>query len=279
MKHKLFRIYERFQVALPERYIKIYEATQSSSMLLEASDEGSLGGMMPATSSMKGSEGLRPEIEAIHSDKITRNYTYYPLEKVMGDKKKKSGLYSATHPVPKPILRNHDIDSEPLGRIEQAYMGDGDKKGKNAPMMIVPRITDPGAIQKILDGRYLTVSIGADTNEARCSICEANIASDEACDHMRGYFYNAKGEAVGPDDPRGKMMYRRIGDFYIAEVSFVNIPSDDTAKVDHPMEALDRYVTYLGDQEGASYLWSAVNLELLDRDDYVDASDESEEAE
>jgi len=301
MKRKLFRIYERFQVALPENYVRVYESTRSSSMLLEASKEGLLG-VMPKMMD----EGLRPEIEAIHSDKITRNFTYYPLEKVMGDKKKKSGLYSATYPVPKPILRNHDIDSEPLGRIEEAYMGDPDMKGKCAPMMIVPRIMDQEAIRKILDGRYLTVSIGADTNEARCSICEANIAMDEPCDHMRGYYYNSKGVIVPPEEPRSRMMYRRIGDFYLAEVSFVNVPSDDTARVRHPdlstvmkeyykteeklslrlsesyykenhtMESLDTYLTYLSDQEAASYLWSAVHLEMLEREDYVDASDEVE---
>lgn len=81
---------------------------------------------------------------------------------------------------------------------------------------IIADITDPDAIQKILDKRYLTGSVGASTNAAICSICKKDWAQDEGrCEHLPGKVYDEKGKCV-----------LIAGDFIYDEWSFVNKPAD-----------------------------------------------------
>lgn len=81
-------------------------------------------------------------------------------------------------------------------------------------------ITDPEAIAKILDKRYLTVSAAADTDRAVCSICREDWAEKgEPCEHKLGEWYDEKKcFLIG-----GELLYK--------EWSFVNRPADSEAVV------------------------------------------------
>lgn len=83
-------------------------------------------------------------------------------------------------------------------------------------------ITDPEAIQKFLDGRYLTGSVGTATNQAICSIkdCRRDWAGEEGpCDHRPGKMYD------------GIPMFIVAGSLKNEEWSVVNGPADPYSKV------------------------------------------------
>ena len=91
-----------------------------------------------------------------------------------------------------------DPDYEGLGYIE-----------------LVAEITDRDAIQKILDKRYLTGSVGASTDSAVCSICKQDWASEKGmCEHRPGEIYD------------GSKCVLIAGDLSYNEWSFVNKPAD-----------------------------------------------------
>ena len=62
-----------------------------------------------------------PKIEAIHA-KVTRNYTFYPQAKLRGNpnfvdeegRVRPTGVHSWTKPYYKPMLKNHNIFTDPL---------------------------------------------------------------------------------------------------------------------------------------------------------------------
>lgn len=80
-------------------------------------------------------------------------------------------------------------------------------------------ITDPEAVQKVLDGRYLTGSTGASTNRAVCSVCKQDWASEGKCDHTPGRMY---------DEMKCVLI---AGDLTYDEYSFVNRPADRHSRV------------------------------------------------
>jgi hypothetical protein len=96
-----------------------------------------------------------------------------------------------------------DPDYEGLGYIE-----------------ITAKVTDIDAIQKLLDGRYATGSIGATARSAICSICKQDWASDSGmCDHRPGKTYEGK---------KAVLMAGGVG---YEEYSFVNMPADRHSRV------------------------------------------------
>ncbi|GAK42031.1 hypothetical protein TCA2_4523 [Paenibacillus sp. TCA20] len=148
-------------------------------------------------------------IEAIHVGR-TRNYTYYTKEGLS------AGLESWTSPRPKPVLTHHnDVDGEPIGRIIKAEYHDVTMSGKPGLMFTVES-TDPVAIEKVLDGRYQTVSIGASTDKVTCNICGSD-RTQEWCEHYPGQEY---------EDQTAHFI---IGTTYGREVSYVNVPADEYA--------------------------------------------------
>lgn len=160
---------------------------------------------------------LKPRIEAIHAGR-TRNDNIYPSERLKGDYQLKSGVYSFIHPYPKPMIKNHDHYSEPTGRITNAQFVSDSASGKEA-IIIIPEITDPETIEKVLDGRYMTVSIGASTDAAICNICGQDIIAEGHCGHWRGETYD--------DVVCGWI----VGNLYFDECSWVNVPADSDARV------------------------------------------------
>ena len=78
-------------------------------------------------------------------------------------------------------------------------------------------ITDSKAIEKILDGRYLTVSISMISDSATCSICGTNWIKEGFCEHRRGQSYEDSVCVVIP----GTMRYEHV--------AIVNSPADPNA--------------------------------------------------
>jgi len=85
---------------------------------------------------------------------------------------------------------------------------------------LIADISDPDAAKKVVDGRYLTGSVGASTNQAVCSVCKQDWAEDEGpCDHKPGQIYD------------GKKAVLIAGDLVYDEYSFVNKPADRHSRV------------------------------------------------
>lgn len=75
-------------------------------------------------------------------------------------------------------------------------------------------LSDPDVISKVLDGRFLTGSVGARTNHAICSICQKDWAEDGACEHRPGVEYE------------DSLCVLVAGDLEYEEWSYVNHPAD-----------------------------------------------------
>jgi hypothetical protein len=173
----------------------------------------------------KKKSGLIIEIAAIHVG-ATKNANYYSEDALH------EGVHSWTSPFQKPIIKNHDLMTEPLGRVigsSVATTEDGVPYIK-----IQAAITDPVAIEKVLDGRYLTGSIGATAQEAICSICDTDWAKESdqpglPCKHRFGAAYE------------GKTAYRSLGGLNFHEYSFVNAPSDQNSVVQSVGEKVNTF--------------------------------------
>jgi hypothetical protein len=134
-----------------------------------------------------------------------------------------------TKPFAKPLLKNHDMEGEPMGRVVAArFIDTNDGKGYT---QLDVKVTDTEAVEKIIDGRYLTVSTHgspmADADQAYnftiCSVCDANLNTDEFCGHMRGRVYE-------DEDDNSQLCFWKIGAMEYKEVSVVNTPADNDGK-------------------------------------------------
>lgn len=163
------------------------------------------------------SKYLLPRIEAIHAGR-TRNFNYYPADKLKGDAQLGSGVYSWLDPYPKPVIYNHDTDTDATGRILSAAYADYTQAGRPG-IILIPKITEPSAVQALKDGRLLTVSIGATSDAAICSICGTDIVNEGFCGHMKGEEYN------------GQVCEWIAGNIWFDELSWVNVPADSDAMV------------------------------------------------
>lgn len=160
---------------------------------------------------------LLPRIEAIHAGS-TRNNTRYPAEKLRGSEELKSGVYSWLHPYAKPVIYNHDVETEASGRIQAAAFAEYTAAGRPG-IIVVPKITSKKAIDDIIGGRLLTVSIGATTDAAICSVCGTDIINEGFCGHMKGETYDGvKAEWI-------------VGNVWFDELSWVNVPADSDAMI------------------------------------------------
>lgn len=160
---------------------------------------------------------LLPRIEAIHAG-ATRNNTVYLADKLRGHEELKSGVFSWTKPYPKPIIYNHDVETEVTGRVHTASFTEFTAAGRPG-IVVVPKISHPKAIQDILDGRLLTVSIGATTDSAICTVCGTDIINEGFCGHMRGEVYE------------GVTAQWECGNLWFDELSWVNVPADQDAMI------------------------------------------------
>lgn len=193
--------------------------------------------------------GLIIELDLTHSARRINNRLY-------SYNGQRTGVDSLTKPFAKPIIRNHDIDQDPLGRyiggtyidlshealgffrdaqsfvkFQKDYLSDDPSKmykamktaglltNGNFPglgvMRVKARITDKDAIEKFLDGRYLTFSANHGSDRYVCSICGQDWMTDGICDHRPGVVYD------------GELCVHMTGAWNIKEGSVVNTPADD----------------------------------------------------
>ena len=155
------------------------------------------------------------EIEATHSGK-NHNYCVYYEDSMEKD------YVSFLNPFRKPMLKNHDSHSEPLGRITDSWYAPSKLTDERSTINLKVRVTDQDAIPKFLDGRYGTVSIGGTMGTVTCNICGKTILKDgkfKFCGHWRGESY------------KDQVCYWGARDIEYHEVSTVNNPADDFAQV------------------------------------------------
>ena len=120
-------------------------------------------------------------------------------------------------PFSKPFIKNHDTDSEPLGRAKDVSFGMSEIVSDRDTINVTYRITDMDAIQKFCDGRYKTMSIGATAKTITCNVCGKHIVKDgkfKFCGHWRGESYG------------DKVATWNFRDMTFREGSIVNTPAD-----------------------------------------------------
>jgi hypothetical protein len=147
-----------------------------------------------------------------YTNGLTANYNNYSAEAL------EKALQSWVEPYPKPIILNHDLNSEPIGRVMAAKM-DKEEDG-SAYVRLQVAITDPVAIQKVLDKRYLTGSVGGRAGKAVCSISGEDLAS-ESSDGKPKFPKYKRGQIY-----KGKLAFIDMQDISFKEYSFVNQPAD-----------------------------------------------------
>lgn len=118
---------------------------------------------------------------------------------------------------------NHDLSSEPIGRVIAAKM-DKEEDGSHFVRLQIA-VTDPVAAQKISDQRYLTGSVGGRAGKAVCSISGEDLATEDTNGRPKAPKYK-RGTVH-----KGKMAYIDMQDISFKEYSFVNQPADQRSSV------------------------------------------------
>lgn len=171
-------------------------------------------------------EGKSPKLDDIAALDVTyetthsgrnRNYAIYHSDSMEKD------AASFLSPFPKPFIKNHDSYSEPMGRARTYEFKKSVLNPNRDTIQVTFRLTDEDAIQKHLDGRYQTVSIGASAGRITCNVCGHDIVKDgkftKFCGHWRGETY------------KGDTAYWSARDMEYKETSVVNKPADDWAQL------------------------------------------------
>jgi len=118
---------------------------------------------------------------------------------------------------------NHDLSSEPIGRVMAAKMEKEEDGAAYVRLQIA--ITDPVAAQKIADKRYLTGSVGGRAGKAVCSISGDDLAKEDANGRPKFPKYK-RGQVY-----KGKLAFIDMQDISFKEYSFVNQPADQRSGV------------------------------------------------
>jgi len=190
-------------------------------------------------------ESLKVSILATCSGSLVNGRVYKGTEM-------QAGADSWTKPYPRPILIHHASGGgmfgpdpvDPKGRVTEAkftalrkgrsFENDfkrPDRGGKGSGFIITEAmITDPDAIQKVLDGRYLTVSSSQTTDSMICSICGQDWFHD-MCDHQPGHTYEVEVGKGKSKKTQEYFCYGVAGSLSYQELSFVNVPAQVNAQV------------------------------------------------
>ncbi len=167
-------------------------------------------------------------------------------------------MQSWVDPYPKPIILNHDLNSEPIGRVIAAKM---DKEEDGSPYVRLQiAITDPVAAQKVSDKRYLTGSVGGRASKAVCSITGEDLASTDSAGRPKAPKYK-RGTVH-----KGKLAFIDMQDISFKEYSFVNQPADQRSSVRSKKQS-DGKVT-VTDSEGWVAKSKAFVLHMNEEDIY-----------
>lgn len=179
--------------------------------------------------SFNSKHGLIIEVAAIHEG-LTSNYNNYSAEEL------EKALHSWVEPYPKPIILNHDLTTEPIGRVMASRI---DREDDGTPYVrLQVAITDPDAAQKVLDKRYLTGSVGGRAGKAICSISGEDLATEDDSGRPKVLRYK-KGKVY-----KGKLAYVDMKDISFKEYSFVNQPADDKSGVRSTLNPKGEGVTH-----------------------------------
>jgi len=116
-------------------------------------------------------------------------------------------------------------------------------------MKATAKITDKEAVEKFLDGRYITFSAGSTTDKHICSICYNDWAVGDFCEHRHGKIYD------------NEICVFFTGDFKVLEGSVVNSPADDLSQI--------LSMELLSDSKGTSKTLEGIELD----DSYIYLSD------
>lgn len=197
-----------------------------------------------------GKKAVYATVKATHAARVTGNNGFYLPSKMA------AGAASMVAPYEKPIKAHHKDTMDPVGRIKVAKylhtpLQDNSLRHLNSLkdnvsfseavdlvdqlndsgvlndrnfaglgyILSTGLITDPDAVDKVLDGRYQTVSIEAYTDKAVCSICREDWAQDGRCEH-------SPGEIVD-----GKRAFLIAGELEYDGWDWVNTPADQLATV------------------------------------------------
>jgi hypothetical protein len=194
---------------------------------------------------------LSIQMDATHSGLITNDRVYPGVLVRKSYKSYFSVENGGTADFNKPVLKHHNNDSDPIGRIVGGQFikyksGDEFKKDYLNPdtaasggrgsgvVRLNANIADPDAIAKIIDGRLLSISSGHSTDSMACSRCGKQILDafsrllgaeedEDGCKHVPGVAYKdeyGKGVCFGIT---GKLRYH--------EVSFINLPAQQPSKL------------------------------------------------
>tara|TARA_A100001201_G_scaffold15389_2_gene18577 strand:+ start:5361 stop:7163 length:1803 start_codon:yes stop_codon:yes gene_type:complete len=116
-----------------------------------------------------------------------------------------------------------EMNSDDPERMYKALKKHNLLTNKNWPglgrMRATAKITDKEAVEKFLDGRYITFSAGSTTDRHVCSICNCDWAKGDFCEHRHGKIYD------------NETCVFFTGDFKVLEGSVVNTPADDLSQI------------------------------------------------
>lgn len=205
-----------------------------------------------SSEAMEG-KSLLIKIDATHSGRITNRRVYPGTKMKKAAKSWISTDRGGSSTFDKPVLKNHDQNADPLGRVINAqyvHLKNGQDFSQdylmpdlNGPgsgfIRLTANISDQDAIEKFLDGRFMTVSTSQSSDKTTCSICDKEMIppflrylmgmdeDEDACQHIPGRVYEIK------DGKKKKKMlcYAITGELEYHEVSAVNSPGDAFAKV------------------------------------------------
>ena len=162
-------------------------------------------------------------LEATHTG-VNKNHVEYTMNSL------ETSASTWTKDFEKPVLLNHNVYSDPLGRVKNAKYRQSIMDSNKYCIELTVEITNKDAIERFLDGRYKTFSIGGSTDSATCSVCGKDVAKDGWCGHSRGRMYD------------NKKCYWTFGEMSYDEISVVNTPADPNA------QAID--ITVIEENEG-----------------------------
>ncbi len=161
-------------------------------------------------------DSIQIKLKATHFNYINKNAVRYT------DNAVKAGADTWVKPYQKPQLVGHDKQTDPIGRITSYQVLHTDSLSEPPDYIeLTAKITDAAAIEKIMDGRYNTVSVGSKSSKVICSECSQNIIEDGLCAHKKGAL-----------NSKGKRVHWIIDQLDYVECSFVNEPADEYACID-----------------------------------------------
>jgi len=222
MSNKLARVYEAFSIKDSVGGMSQKLKDQVSNIIYDSRNDAN-------------KVSLLSEAAVTHAGIVNANMGYYKPDKLQ------ASIKTWLEPYNKPVLVNHDKNKDAIGRVKgsvyqatvpslipkvknSVYESDYSYRGLGHIKNLL-EVTDADAVNKVLDGRYLTLSVSGDNDEMTCSICHQEWLNDGKCVHRFGQHY--EDERTGED----RLAYWTAGNFLWDEVSFVNEPADPFAQV------------------------------------------------